>query len=506
MMIIAALPGAVFLLWLCSTDWRRSVKVALYVVVLEGALRKWIFPQISEMVYFLKDGILLGAYAGYLAQERQPFLALTTRVSPLVLTVAISTVLFLETLNPALGSVLVGLLGAKGYLLYMPLAFVLPDLFRSVGELERFVRWYLVFCLPVCLLGIAQFFAPADSPINTYAKSLVETDVVTFEDGNVRITGTFPFLGGFASYLTMCLAWMFATLTRQRRWRWRLALGSVLVLISVNLLMTGSRGAVLSAMILLVGFVVYSFFERHRSSRQLAMVLITAAVVCVLVSAKLFPTAVEAFMGRANGEADSVTERVGTGFIEPLLGAQDSGFGGYGAGSTQVACYALRDQLHLGPPVSTPPAAEGEMLRVMLELGIFGFIAWYALRIYFLWVLWQASRTVRHPGLRLLALAAFLFHALTFNGQLVTNTAVGVFYWFLAGFAFLLPRLDQVSSFAHHQQRRPLPRSQPPVKAGRGATRGSSMARIPSDVDRSLLSNVSARGGKIRPGFEPELS
>ncbi len=503
MTIIAALLGAIVLLWLCSTNWRRAVKVALYVVVLEGALRKWVFPQISELVYFLKDGILLGAYAGYLAKERAPFLALTTRATLLILTMAISVILFLETLNPALNSVLVGLLGTKGYLLYVPLAFLLPDLFHSVGELERFVRGYLLFCLPVCLLGIAQFFAPPDSPINIYAKSLVETDVVTFEDGNVRITGTFPYLGGFTSYLTMCLAWMLAALVKQRLWQWRLLLSSVLILISVNLLMTGSRGAVLSAVILLISFVLYSLFERNRSGWQFALALMAMAGVCVLVSIGLFPTAVEAFMSRATGEADSVADRVGVGFIEPLLGAQYSGFGGYGAGSTQVACYALRQQLHLGPPAISPPPAEGEMLRVMLELGVFGFIVWYALRIYFLWLLWRVSRTVRHTTLRYLALAAFLFHALTFNGQLVTNTAVGVFYWFLAGFAFLLPRLDRVSSLPHHPQRRSLPLPRSPVKAGRGVVLAPSMAHIAPTVDGPIPPTASF-GEDSHSRFEPE--
>ena len=210
-----------------------------------------------------------------------------------------------------------------------------------------------------------------------------------------------------------------------------------------------------------MGFVLFSIFERSARSRLLSLVLVVACGIGGLVSAKAFPTAVDAFLSRAGGQSDSIIERIGKGFAEPFQVLNVTGLGGFGAGATQVACFALRDQLRLGPPATYPPPAEGEMLRVMLELGPFGFIAWYGLRLYFLWMLWRASRSVRQPVLRHLGLAAFLFHALVFNGQLVTNTAVGVFYWFLAGFAFLLPTLDRRWQTAQARPVPPRPRPLP---------------------------------------------
>ena len=232
--ILAALLAGVILLWVSALNWRVSVKTALYVVVLEGALRKWVLPQASELIYFLKDDILLGAYIGYLARERFPFRALIAKGGGTGWLLALALILVFEILNPALNSVLVGLLGAKGYLLYVPLAFLLPDLFRSTEELQRFLRRYLLFCIPICILGVAQFYAPADSAINIYAKSEVEVQVVEFEEGNVRVTGTFPYLAGYAVYLTMSFALVFALLIHQLRWAWKSTLGVALVLIYAN--------------------------------------------------------------------------------------------------------------------------------------------------------------------------------------------------------------------------------------------------------------------------------
>ncbi|MFM6265633.1 MAG: hypothetical protein ACKPFA_03845, partial [Dolichospermum sp.] len=46
------------------------------------------------------------------------------------------------------------------------------------------------------------------------------------------------------------------------------------------------------------------------------------------------------------------------------------------------------------------------------------------------------------PFLRNLALAAFLFHVTNFTLLMVFNYILGVYYWFFAGFIFLLPQLE----------------------------------------------------------------
>lgn len=444
MIFFFALLGAAIVLRLASYDWRWSVKAALVITVIEGGLRKWVLPQASELIYFLKDGILLGAYLGYFLQNGFPQRPLARHSAFAGLLGAVAFVVMLEILNPALGSILVGLLGAKAYLFYVPLCLILPKLFVSVEQLRTYLQWFLLLCIPVGSLGVVQFFSPPDSAINVYAPSAIEVSAAVFgEDDNVRVTGTFPYIAGFAVYLAVCLAFNFALLMHLRAWKWRMLFVGMQLLLSADLVMTGSRGAGISAMGLVAGFVVFSAFERSTSSRRLAVLLVVAGVACVGGLALLFPSALEAFRQRATDSGDSVSDRIVQGLLEPFQYSGKSGVAGYGAGACQVACYALRDQLSLAPPLAYPPAAEGEPLRVMLELGIFGFFVWYALRIYLLVTLWLVSRRLQHPMLRHLALAAFLLHALFLTGQLVTNTTFSVFYWFLAGFVFLLPELDQ---------------------------------------------------------------
>src|SRR5215510_4145680 len=158
-----ALLGLVATIAVSAMNWRRSVKAALVLVVLEGAIRKWVLPQVSHVVsfpsdvfYFLKDFVLLGAYIGYfllsdLRTRRRTFLEIK------VILVIVFVIVLLQALNPALGSSVVGLFGFKAYLWYVPLCFLLRDLFDSEAELKAFSLRYLLLTIPVCGLGILQF-------------------------------------------------------------------------------------------------------------------------------------------------------------------------------------------------------------------------------------------------------------------------------------------------------------------------------------------------------------
>lgn len=37
---------------LACLDWRRAVKAALVLVIIEGGIRKWVLPEASDTIYF----------------------------------------------------------------------------------------------------------------------------------------------------------------------------------------------------------------------------------------------------------------------------------------------------------------------------------------------------------------------------------------------------------------------------------------------------------------------
>jgi hypothetical protein len=101
------------LLVLCGLlRWRHAVFGALLLVVFEGAIRKWALPQASQMVYFAKDFLLLGAYIRYfLIDSRRQSAEFSEGLNTLLVCAVAWT--FLESFNFETGSLLAGLFGWK---------------------------------------------------------------------------------------------------------------------------------------------------------------------------------------------------------------------------------------------------------------------------------------------------------------------------------------------------------------------------------------------------------
>src|SRR5436309_1714962 len=125
-----ALGGAVLFL-LGLYNWRFGVFAALVLVVLEGAIRKWLLPQASLMVYFAKDGILLGAYFSYFFSARSRSAPGFREGMQLLLFAAVIWSFF-QSFNYGPGSLSAGLFGWKAYVFYIPLMLMVPELFESI--------------------------------------------------------------------------------------------------------------------------------------------------------------------------------------------------------------------------------------------------------------------------------------------------------------------------------------------------------------------------------------
>jgi hypothetical protein len=480
-----------FLLFVISTlNWRKSVKTALILVVIEGAIRKWVVPQASDLVYFLKDIVLLGAYARYFVFDQKSKRAVGSSGMKALLWIAL-VFISLQVFNIRLASVAVGLFGFKSYLVYVPLCFMLRDLFHSSEDIQSFLKWYMLLVIPVGVLGGIQFISPPDSPINTYVAG--ESDIATFmgqdEISRARITGTFSYISGYAAYLTVCLGLLFSMLTASLNTTWRVILIGAQSLLIGNMFMTGSRGPVFSGIIVFAGFLFTNQWARKRELRKALATLLLTVAVCAAAVTYWFSDAFDAFWVRAT-TSDSASERIAGPILEPLEFLLDPEILGYGAGATHPGGMTIRTRFGLPDPESRPPDAENETVRIMFELGVFGFLVWYAIKIYLLLALWRTRAQVRNPFLKNLALAAFLVHAILLTGMTVLNHTANVYYWFMAGFIFLLPHLDSIAANEYLENNvNPTRRHRHNTVSGKYRPIVEPVDTAPGDVDRSTTRN-----------------
>lgn len=450
-MLILGLVVIVGIVYISSLNWRHTVKVVLVMLVIEGALRKWVLPQASEMLYFLKDSILLGAYIKYFAfsASEKKYIFKSNIIKILIFLVS-GWCLF-QAFNPSLGSPLVGLFGLRGYLFYMPLMWMLPNLFQSEQELYNFLRFYLVLVIPVGLLGIAQFFSPPSSPINAYA---TEEGIVKATFGaaeSVRVTGTFSYISGYAVYLIVCFGLLIPMLLiKQLWWWWWLSIGEILLVI-VNSFMTGSRASIIAEALFLLGYICAQGFTRPVMTLFSLRKFVVPIIIVTIAASIWFRPAIDAFLLRTTSNQD-VSGRISGGFTEPFDFIKYKELDGYGTGATHQAVPAIRRVLGLPGGEEIPVYYESEMGRVILELGPIGFALWYGLRVSIVIALFLVFWQLKRAFLRQLALAACLIQVIQISGQLVFHHTFSVYYWFLSSFIFMLPRLEQIENWYREQQ------------------------------------------------------
>jgi hypothetical protein len=449
--LLIGLLACVVIVYFSALKWRRAVKAVFILLVIEGALRKWILPQASEMIYFLKDIVLFGAYFSFycfpVIDKKLPSKFKTINI---LIFVAIGWCVF-QVFNPSLGSPLVGIFGLRGYLLYIPLIWMLPSLFQSEEELYKFLRSHLLLSIPVGIIGIIQFFSPASSFINAYANEEGIAKATFGVTTAARITGTFSYISGYAVYLLICFGLLIIMLSNKqsRGWLWTSIIE--IFLVTVNSFMTGSRTTVFAEVLFVVGYLCAKGLTKPATLLPLIRQLILPVIIISIASSIWLRPAINAFWLRTTSNHD-VSGRIVSGFTEPFDFIKYKQLDGYGTGATHQATPALRKALGLTAGEVIPTYYEGEMGKIALELGPIGFLFWYGLRVSIMLALMCTFWKLKRPFLRQLALAAFLIQTIQINGFLVFHNTFSVYYWFFSSFIFLLPRLEQIENWQKEQQ------------------------------------------------------
>lgn len=436
MVILGVLIFALVIIFSAATNWKLSIKAILLLVVVEGALRRWFFPDAKDLIYFLKDFILIGSYLGFASRprtlvDRYPFIK--------ELTILVAIICCFQAFNPGLGSPIIGLLGIRAYLLYIPLIWVVPHLFDSELDLHDFLRNYLFLLIPVCLLGIIQFFSPIDSPLNVYVAGEEQLEIATAGEF-VRITGTFSYLQGFKVYLAVCFSLLMVLIPRERIFKWQVIYSLELTLLAVTSFMTGARALLLYEILFVIGYIVCIGLTSSKTLSNFVVRFFLPLAIASVIATVYFQPAIQSFSDRVETSNDSVSERIIDYFTQVFVYAEINA-DGYGTGATQGGANSLRRLLDL-PSGEALPFYEEETGRVMLEIGIVGFIVWYGLRIVLFISLVSVFLKLKHPLYKELALAIFLFQIINLPRQLVTDPTMLVYFWFFSGFIYLLPTLE----------------------------------------------------------------
>ena len=413
--------NVVFLIW-----------VYFWLLIFEGALRKWVFPSLSAPLLIVRDPIVILIYIVAIADGVFP----VNRFFAVIIGLAIVSFLASLAVFDNLGIILYGV---RTDFLHLPLIFVMQRVMVQ-EDVKRLARWVLLLAIPMTFLVAWQFAAPQGAWIN--AATGGELGGQLLSTGNrIRPAGMFSFVTGMVSYLGLVAAFLLgAFVDRDKLPKW-LRLAGIPCLI-FSLAISGSRSATAGVMIIVIAVLVVCVRQFSRVQTILSPAILTVAGFLALSQLPLFREGVEASQARfrsGGGVEHGIVQRyfadlgesIDTAAETPLLGR------GLGIGTNAGSAILTGSRSFL--------LGESEWSRVVAESGpILGY-AYILLRlaicVYLILEGWNALG--RGEGTPILLVAASLVDMA--SGQFGQPSTLG-FAVFTAGVALALMNRSGVTS------------------------------------------------------------
>jgi hypothetical protein len=416
-------------------------------VIFEGAIRKYIAPQLGQYIFFVRDPFVIYAY---LLAFRFALWPRNQAMCSLSLFLCGFGVLlfFMQVGVFGLDNIrlILGVYGWRSYFFYLPLAFLIGAQFRR-EDLLRFARLTLMLAVPMGVLVLAQFASPPNAPINVGIAEEQEFQFksvgITIE--RIRTTGTFTSPGGQALFIGASFALLMALLLlpKPRPSVLFMAVCASGLLTCIGL--SGSRGAVLTCGVILMFAIGLALVGKGGALKLKAVfVPLGLVVVAIALYPVLFPEGFETFMIRWNAAAysESASGGIGARAVRGLLDftrligdVPALGYGlGYG-GNASIILGAEVDGIQVGWLV------EADFSRHMVDLGpIFGscyillrlvLIAWLAKLVI------HSTRRTSDP----MPMMTFAFAALSLlSGQITGLGTANGYCWLFVGLCIAAAR------------------------------------------------------------------
>lgn len=414
--------------------------IIYWLLIFEGALRKWFFPGFQKILFFVRDPFVIYVY--YLAIKHRMWPKLSpTFLAGMVLSITFLVLALIQdvaiNLNPAVSAI-----GWRGYFWYLPLAFIIGTHFRG-KDLSRLCRQTLTVSIPVALLTYMQM----RSGMYSFLNKTMDEDSTPFLVGGdlVRTSGTFTFSIGqvlfIGSIVAMVLSlWLLPKAARQIRspvlWA---ATGAVMV----NLYTSGSRSAFFESTITIIASIFSGLLITDRKQQLRCLILpglisLIGAVFYVTVFNNAYTVMAERMAGAGANEGSTFMRALGnvTSVFDTLPKATALGMG-LGLGSN-AGMYLAAGARHF-------KMSEIELPRIIEECGMLGvFYVFYRAWLFF-WLLSGAIVATRRANNPLPLLLFSFAGVVILVGQMTLQGTVNGYGWLFAGFCMAANRLGERS-------------------------------------------------------------
>ena len=342
---------------------KQGIWIYFFLLIFEGALRKWFLPALATPLLIIRDPIAL--WLLIMAWQRGK-LTFNFNVAAIIFIGVVGTY---TAVLVGHGSLLVAVYGARILLFHFPLMYVIGRIFTR-EDILKMGKTMLWLSAPMAVLITLQFYSPQSAWVNRGVGGDIAGAGFDGALGFFRPPATFSFTNG--THLFFGLAGLFVFyfwLESQTINRWLLIMATVGLVISIPFSISRSLLQYVTVSFIF-SFIAITQKPKHLS-RLVFMTLGGVVAIAALSQTSFFNTAFEAFSTRfttasevEGGLEGSFGDRVLGGLKEPIVKSVEQPFFGYGLGLGTNAGGAL---LSGGNRVFL--IAEGEWGRLIGELG-----------------------------------------------------------------------------------------------------------------------------------------
>jgi hypothetical protein len=342
---------------------KQAVWLYLILLIFEGALRKWMLPDLATPLLIVRDPLAFFIlFEGFRLRlmPSSPYIVASMMIGLVAIFVA---VLFGH------GDPYVAVFGARPFLLHFPAMFVMAQVL-SRDDILQMGRFILFVAIGMSVLIVIQFFTPQAAFFN---RGVGGEGGAGFSGalGYFRPSGTFSFTSGVAQFYSLLASFVLYFWLQPNQVRKSLLLAATFALI-IALPFSISRGLVFQCLLTL-SFACFVAISRPRIFVRAVMTLLVMTIVALLLSSSdLFQTSLDVMSSRFT-VADQVEGGLQGTLVNRYLGGLLAAFSspgehplfGLGIGmGTSVGAKLLSGEAGF-------LIAEGEWQRQVGELGIF---------------------------------------------------------------------------------------------------------------------------------------
>lgn len=234
-------------------DINKKIFWILFISLISGAMRKWIFITGTFGNFILLMQLLLPFL--FIFQFKSFFSLFKQSIFKFYI-----LYLFICAFNPLNLTIFHGILGIILYLGFWLIIFYYKEN-RTLIDVRPLLPVIIIICFFEIILGFIQYQLPYDHFLNKYAdlKQLGENQGVALVGNSVRITGSFSYISGFTSFLIFLILFIWSLI----RFNYNKTIISFLLSGTVvAALMSGSRSTVLLILIIIFLILISEFTFR----------------------------------------------------------------------------------------------------------------------------------------------------------------------------------------------------------------------------------------------------